>query len=387
MVDPHAGMHDDWVPIWRRVKVNRREVEDIWDDFEPTQRLYDSFHNEWDLMVLFDMDAETPDQDYIDDEDDDMLVDSAPPMDPTSSVAYLDEINMAPPSTAYSSVQVLSSEIAFIAPSNLFLWASLTLGLRSTNPRRPPIPFPNVVAFMGFFIKEADKTLDVYLDLQEFVSYICSNDLDNPRFSQLSDFHPEHPMKLEASTTGLYVTKVKLSRFSRDIQGGNNASMSIGYILTPKLEEEASLKPNWILVVLSATSVTQILRNGWGSSTMEALVRHLVRHGVEFHTLSPSLVLNPHRVVDVSPQLVGFTGLPSIPDIKEKRTVAHYEEYVTIREMVMQAPEAKAVYRMGGILWQLAMESTANFDDLINGIMDGPCEVGPSRGEYFFIEG
>jgi hypothetical protein len=42
---------------------------------------------------------------------------------------------------------------------------------------------------------------------------------------------------------------------------------------------------------------------------------------------------------------------------------------------------------MGGILWRLAMESEENFDDIISEIMDGPSELGPTRGEYLYVDG
>ena len=42
---------------------------------------------------------------------------------------------------------------------------------------------------------------------------------------------------------------------------------------------------------------------------------------------------------------------------------------------------------MGGILWRLAMESTENFDQIISEIMDGPGELGPNSGDYFYVDG
>jgi len=100
-------MSNDWVPIWQRVKVSRAEAEGWWDRFLPTQRLYDSYHNEWDLMVLLDVDAEAPDHDY--DDDDEMLIDTLPTILPNENVAYLGQINVAPAGNPYSSVQNLSS--------------------------------------------------------------------------------------------------------------------------------------------------------------------------------------------------------------------------------------------------------------------------------------
>jgi hypothetical protein len=42
---------------------------------------------------------------------------------------------------------------------------------------------------------------------------------------------------------------------------------------------------------------------------------------------------------------------------------------------------------MGGMLWRLAMESTGNFDEIIDNIMDRPSEVGPTKVDYFNING
>ena len=119
---------------------------------------------------------------------------------------------------------------------------------------------------------------------------------------------------------------------------------------------------------------------------METLVRHLVRHGIEFRTLMPSSEEKPTRVLKTSSQLVSFTGIPAIPDIKVKRTVQDYYEYVSIRKKLMEAPEAKPAYRARGILWHLAMESVGNFKEVINHIIDGPSEVGPTEVEYFLID-
>ena len=50
-------------------------------------------------MALFDVDVEALDQAY--DNDDEIVVDNTPGIDPNQPVAYLDQINVAPTSTAY----------------------------------------------------------------------------------------------------------------------------------------------------------------------------------------------------------------------------------------------------------------------------------------------
>ena len=258
-------------------------------------------------------------------------------------------------------------------------WAALTLGVRCISPCDPPISEPRTKDCIGFYLDEEVRKKLVYRDIEEFVHYMINNDLENPRMMLLSDLHPEHPMKLDVARGRLAINKKQISRSV----GG--ADSSPAYILTPR-HKQSSFKYGWILVVFNATSVVQIIRNGWGQGSMKNLVRNLVRHGFEFRTLAPSFNLNP-RLIKSSPQLVDFEGIPSIPDIKVPRTVDQYLEYVRISEMIMSAPEAQAAYRMGGILWRLAMETTANFDDVIGHIMHGPCEVGVREGEYFYNEG
>jgi hypothetical protein len=65
-------------------------------------------------LTLLDVDPYDDDSDHSDIEDDSMYI--TPTIDPNQPVAYLDQLNVAPNATAYSSVQKLSSEIAFVAP-------------------------------------------------------------------------------------------------------------------------------------------------------------------------------------------------------------------------------------------------------------------------------
>ena len=382
-LDGVPRMKDGWVPLWRRQKIDRKERDDVWDRYPPSQRWYDSFHNEWHLMLLLDVEAEIPDNDY-DDSDDGMELDR-PPIDPNQPVAYLDQLNVAPPSSAFETVQVLNSQIAFLAPSSLYAWAYATLGLRCLVLEKSSIKVPHLHEYMGFFLDDEARSTVVYAHLHEFVSYICARDFTNPRMAILSDLNPKHPSTLDVFGGGLFVNKVEVSR-TDSLEDGEIGSSGFGYILTPK-DEQSSYQHGWILVVFNATSVVQIIRNGWGNGSMEALVRHLVHHGIEFRTLVPSIDPKPSRIVKYSPELVDFNGLARISDIKVPRTVDNYLEYVALRDRLMDAREGKPAFRMGGILWRLAMESTANFDNVVDHIMDGPCEVGPTSGEYFQING
>ncbi|KAK0421737.1 hypothetical protein EV421DRAFT_1724383, partial [Armillaria borealis] len=47
-----------------RKHVVRGQVEDIWGDYQDTQRRYDGFHNEWDLNWEFNPNAQDDSEDY-----------------------------------------------------------------------------------------------------------------------------------------------------------------------------------------------------------------------------------------------------------------------------------------------------------------------------------
>lgn len=159
------------------------------------------------------------------------------------------------------------------------------------------ISFPNTAIYMGFKFDDDMKEEPAYKNLQEFVSYICNKDFENPRLSVMSDLHRHFPHPLDIKAGGLDILKVIVTpeeeeEEEKDMEDGELGTSHFGkdrtgYILTPK-HEDSSFKYGWILVVFNATSVTQIIRNGWGSWSMETLVRHLVRHGVEFRTLVPA---------------------------------------------------------------------------------------------------
>ena len=83
-------------------------------------------------MVLLDIDVKTSEHNY--DDSDNFHMDIVSTIDPNEPVAYLDQLNVAPVTTAYLNVLVLSSQIGFVAPANLFAWVYLTLGLSCVFP-------------------------------------------------------------------------------------------------------------------------------------------------------------------------------------------------------------------------------------------------------------
>lgn len=100
----------------------------------------------------------------------------------------------------------------------------------------------------------------------------------------------------------------------------------------------------------------------------------------------PATEVVPEDIIQANEAPITFTTLPPM-ELGVPLTSVDYARYVEIREQIAQSPHGRAAYRMGGILWSLAMESKENFDDIINEILNGPSELGPTRGEYLFMDG
>lgn len=380
------SMTEGWVGSWKRERVNRAEVEEQWEMYAPTQRVYDPFHNEWDLLTLLDITAH-PQFDYDGDlDDEDNMYQARIPVDDGEPVAYLDQIeNLAPEGTIYSTVRSLSSHIAFLAPKRLVSWAYSNLGLLCSEPLSPPLVYEKTKSYVGFCIDEASEQTAAYSDLQEFVFYIVERKFNHPRMAKLSDLNPDHHSPLSLLTLNIRLVNIDQTI----IQPGAGHSQSLrdvsrtGYVISPA-NDQSDLQPGWILLVFDAISVVQIARNRWGRDSMEDLIRHLVRHGIEFRTLAPVVGQTmSSNVLDMTEPPV---TLP--PKDKKKDTDANdYAAYVNVREKLIWSSRCKAVFRSGGIIWRLAMESEGSFNDVIDSILDGPSELGSLIGEYFDIDG
>lgn len=73
------------------------------------------------------------------------------------------------------------------------------LGLHCTKPLSPLITFGSTASCVGFNIDERAQSTEVYPHLEEFLSYICNSEFDNPCLAFLSDLHPQHEMYLDIS--------------------------------------------------------------------------------------------------------------------------------------------------------------------------------------------
>ena len=158
----------------------------------------------------------------------------------------------------------------------------------------------------------------------------------------------------------------------------------MGYIVKPR-NDVSKFKPTWVLMLFDATTVIQIIRNGWGSGTLETLVRNLVQHGIQFNTLVPTTEAVPDNIIDFNRAPESFSHLP--PNKAGSYDSEDYTRYVQTRNAIMGSHHSQAAFQMGGIIWRLAMQSLGNLNDIVNALLDGLLDLGPTRGEYFVFNG
>ena len=359
-----VSARDDIGPVWKRVKADRDDVEWLWDRHLPSQRKYDPYFDEWDLHIQFDRDAQHPNHDNEEDEDDEMG-DDATHIDKIN-MRFQDELEGSQFQDPYDGVQLLASQITFLSPKSLANWALLALRLRSPQSL-VNVSYPATSSLIGYVVNDTEKLSTTYRYIQEFVKYIVDRDFDNPRLSDLRIPLPTPLPNVELVQISLY---------------NSGSPFQWGYILTTQ-DDDKHANP-WILVVNEATSVLQIVGNHWQTTSMVNLVRELVRHGIQFRTLTPATEVIPESILELNKAPDEFTSFPPL-DLTRSLNSADYARYVELRERITLSPHGRAAFRMGGILWRLAMETQENFDDVINEIMDGPSEQGPGRGEYVFV--
>ncbi|KAF8802987.1 hypothetical protein BYT27DRAFT_7215024 [Phlegmacium glaucopus] len=309
----------------------------------------------------------------------------AAPNNQNQPVAYLDQINISP---VAASVQVLSSQIAFLAPTNLRSWAFLTLGLLCSQPLQPPILFAEtgrLRGVLGFYFDDTAQATPEYMDLQEFVSHIVARDFTNPRLAELCDLHPQHPSTLDLDGAGIDITKAQFlhtvvtSTSDESATNESTTAETTQLVGTPAFDMAGSW---WFLKLPALPKSFEMAgaHHPWKSSFV---IYDLVRHGISFRTLaglaSESTTLS---CCDI-PMPSDFKPLSTMTKESARRNAQDYAKYSQLRQNITRSPHGNVAYRMGGIAWRLAMESIANFDDVIDEIMDGPSDTGPTARDSF----
>lgn len=351
-----------------RRPINRSLAADMWDEFTSTQRRYDSWANEWDLCTALDPEAEAGYDDdgegYIDftqpeaaacqpaeilhSHNDDRMDISHPepefpevpdvqdfllPEEPIGAHSTADDLqavytswDLNGPQEYYDELyepfldmkDILYSRFGFttpVAPAQYQENLRLDFCLRSVGDEQwsglsieTCAQFSNLLAFL-VKAKSLEDVPQQLLDLRQDEAEISSSD---------------------------WVVDVE-----RKILNGETF-----YIIKPSdTDPDQSLH----ILLQSAATTLQIVRMGWGSSTIEEIVFHLLQRGMEFRLCHQGL-LRPQP-----PVLKSHTGL-GVRRAGYKPTVLDYLAYERRRAQFLQTPRGRAARFAGGIIGRIASE-------------------------------
>ncbi|KAJ7166518.1 hypothetical protein C8R43DRAFT_877968, partial [Mycena crocata] len=280
------------------------KYEDVWEEYGPRQRRYDSFYNEWDVCEEFGPadDAATDDDDH-DDIDDDL-----PDMLPVD--AELEEGMIFEPGK--SSVVDLAhahqlSELATETDS-VVEYASIAPFLGNTE-----LVIPNEAQLDHFrvFLAHCQKAKSPH---------------DIPK--SLLDFHQQMSELYE-----MWTVQVR-----REILNGR-----LYYVVA-----ETHNVCHLYILLESATSTLEIVRQGWGPSLKEVISKLLCR-GVPFLTCFRCDEVPTGKPGARNP----YSGLGFRPQ-NYKPDHHDYQTYVALRSVFLRSPRGRAALLSGGIIGRLA---------------------------------
>ncbi|KAJ7504123.1 hypothetical protein B0H11DRAFT_1709600 [Mycena galericulata] len=284
-----------------RRSINRSFAADRWNEFTDNQRLYDGYHNQWDLCSALAPD-EVPEDDDSDYEPGEILDDSEPVYEPYHDMSEI-------PHTRFGFVKPVDQPRY---PKRL----EDRLSLKSLGDEKWPSlgdtayeHFPSLLAYLAD-TKSIDDIPSDLLDLRQ--------------------------VDADISLDSNWVIDV-----SREQLNGK-----LFYILRPKglAPEDCSVH----LLLSSAATTLQVVRMGWGPDPQE-IIFHLLQLGVEFRVCIRDRVYGqPH------PQLLDAHGRLGYRRKGYKPTVVDHGVYVTLRNRFFASPRGRAARLAGGIIGRLA---------------------------------
>ncbi|KAK6981383.1 hypothetical protein R3P38DRAFT_2808145 [Favolaschia claudopus] len=338
-----------------RMAGGRQRYDDIWEEYGPLQPRYDAFRDEWDVCDDFgpaaededdDEDHQTPDvfaapfsgEDDADDNDD---VPSQ--LLPESSSESLQRLNntripVTVPNDIPAPEAVDDVEFDCISTSfkeAVYMRYGCLVGKEDvTTPQDLPIP-PTEIAKK--FLGNPNIHLDKPQYLQNFCAFLgfCKNakqlsDIPRP----LLDFHG-----LEQDLYCDWVVQVRREVLNRKLH----------YVIY----EDVS-KDGLYILLDSATTTLEIVRQGWGPSLSDVIDKLLARN-IQFLVCARYSKTSPGR----QPIRKMHSGLGLRPQ-NYVPTADDYRSYVAIRDRFLQSPRGRAAKLYGVIVGRIACSVVSN---------------------------
>ncbi len=354
-----------------RKHVVRGQVEDVWGDYQDSQRRYDGFHNEWDLNWDFDPNARDDGDDYENDADlaEELYGDLDSAVNQPS--APLDRVDVAEGQNRVNVNQDLDWEelgrrlsrcdAGSLAPEKVYC-RSLERVLAQYHGIR--IPATRESELTPLQAKKATNCLRALscrnADRSEQDERVsdkslaeCLDGLVNRGSSkrlpvEWTDFHPSSPHFLpKLLVPSFKVAQIALSR----------SDVSLYSISHPK-------EPEYELILERASAVVLGLRDSY-AHTLDQMTMFLCNWGVKLSTCVRVQGQREERTFVRAAERVPYRAKGFQPNMED------YQSYVRRRRQLFESNEIlRAALKHGGLIWRLAVEmELERFEDVV---LSGP---------------
>ncbi|KAF7365943.1 hypothetical protein MVEN_00469700 [Mycena venus] len=328
-----------------RQAVGRKNYEDRWDDFTPSQRVYDSIHNEWDLCENF---GPLDDQDLAHDDWDDYGLDDEVPLLPDN-----DNLTQTGPHTSQSDLHRIFSV--------------------SQSKPDPPLVFE---------ILPAER--QAYLQFGYIASgaATAATQIPLPTFKVTAKALGDKDLVLPANDTRLRTFFAQLKNASRldmispDLLDFHSPSSDINQVwemdvasfvhagITYYVVKQYDTPGPFVIVLSNATATLEIVRNGWGPD-IASVARQLFLRGIPFQLcIKDSIVPLPREDL----YLKRYSGLGYRPQGYQPNLL-DYAAYTNFRDRFLMTARGHAALRYGGVVARIA-RAVLTFEDALLGPSD-----------------
>lgn len=335
-----------------RRAAGRKNYNDIWGDYGPSQRRYDSFRDEWDLCEALGTHDEI-DLDYEDECDYDVALvndETDGPIGAYSSTADLERTHgETPHNPAADDVPQLAPHFEPPEDTAYYRFGFIQPSENTIQNAPRKIEWSEVCNLVGRYRDSTSWTVSQSLkdSLGYFFGYLSSANSTEHLPAYICDLQRED--RLESAQVAI----------RREV-----LSNQTYYIISPKTGDGG-----FELLLKSAASVMEIVRSGWGPDVL-SVAHKLFDRRIAFNLCSrapPPLT----KLLKLRPAYggLGYRSEGYKPDRMD------YIAYEATRNVFLRSPRGRAAMLEGGILARLASE-VLSYDRVCYGPSDDVIEEG-----------
>jgi hypothetical protein len=348
---------DDYNGFLLRTHITKACVEDIWGNYGKSNRIYNSFSNQWDLCLALDSNC-VPDGDFredIDDLDDPPYPISAIPSPPLSSFSqdiytyFGNDVSLASRHPGIEGiVPVLHYHFGYRpnGPLSVPLHGSIQFNewIEKTQWNHLRKLIGDSATEIGSITELQRKRITYFI---VFLVNLKESDLGTIP-PDLWDLGPQPSLPLAHAQIRVSYAELSEQRFFI-VESCQSASLVV-----------------WTLAVPDALTAVMCLRRDWGSnSDVRQVALALLKRGMAFKTLQKMAVSPSFRrpLTELRTYSLGHCPSPF------QAVYTDYAVYEQLRHEFMNQPRARAAFLHGGLVWRLALHSLGL--DHLASVLDG----------------